>query len=161
MNHAEFKYCRKTNEPSKLRYFKRSISLSRINQIWHQASLVNGFWIVQLKGPISEWDVMEIAKIHWRIFKILCRTMRPISTKVGTKHFLVTGIQVSSNEGPCLLPRGNIRNTGNTLTKFKRIGQFQACKLDLTHPYVKGTEIFIIKRLIVWFSFQKEDNDFY
>ena len=31
----------------------------------------------------------------------------PISTKLGTKHPWVKGIQVSSNEGPRLFPRGD------------------------------------------------------
>ena len=33
--------------------------------------------------------------------------MGPISTKLGTKHPWVMGIQVCSNEGPCPIPRGD------------------------------------------------------
>ena len=46
-------------------------------------------------------DNYEIAKIHWWNLKIFFfRTTEPISTKLGTKHPWVTGIKVSSNEGP-------------------------------------------------------------
>ena len=43
-------------------------------------------------------DNYEIAKIHGRNLKIFSRTTEPISTKLGTKHPWVKGIQVSSNE---------------------------------------------------------------
>ena len=47
------------------------------------------------------WDNKEIVKIHWWTLKIFFfRTTGPISTKLGTKHPWVTGIHVSSNEGP-------------------------------------------------------------
>ena len=35
------------------------------------------------------------------------RTTEPISTKLGTKHPWVKGIQVCSNEGPYPFPRGD------------------------------------------------------
>ena len=38
-------------------------------------------------------------------FHLLRRTTRPISTKLGTKHPLVKGNQVCSNEWPRLFPR--------------------------------------------------------
>ena len=51
--------------------------------------------------PFSRGDDYEIAKIHWRNWKILfSRTTEPISTKLWTKHPWMRGIQVSSNEEP-------------------------------------------------------------
>ena len=35
------------------------------------------------------------------------RTTEPISTKLGTKHTWVKGIQVCSNDGPYPFPRGD------------------------------------------------------
>ena len=53
-------------------------------------------------------DNYKIVIIHWRNLKISSfRTTGLISTKLGTKHPWVKGIQVCSNEGPCLFPRGN------------------------------------------------------
>ena len=46
-------------------------------------------------------DNFKIVEIHWRNFKIFfSRTTGPISTKFSTKHPLVKGIQVCSNEEP-------------------------------------------------------------
>ena len=44
--------------------------------------------------PFSKKDNYKIAKIHWQI-----RTIEPVSTKLGTKHSWMKGIQVYSNEG--------------------------------------------------------------
>ena len=43
-------------------------------------------------------DNYEKVKIHLQNLKIFSRTTGPISTKLGTKHPLVKGIQVYSNE---------------------------------------------------------------
>ena len=46
-------------------------------------------------------DIMwrgEIIKINWQLLKIFCRNTGPVSTKIGTKHPWVKGIQVCSNE---------------------------------------------------------------
>ena len=39
--------------------------------------------------------------------KIFSRTIGPILTKLDTKHPYIKGIQVCSNEGPHLFPRGD------------------------------------------------------
>ena len=58
--------------------------------------------------PFPRGDNYELAKIHWRNLKIfISRTARPISTKLGTKHPWVMGIQFYSNEGPRPFPRGD------------------------------------------------------
>ena len=64
---------------------------------------VNGSAMLFIKG-----DIHKIAKIHWRNLKIFSsRTTGPISTKLGTKHPWVKGIQNYLNEGPRPFPRGN------------------------------------------------------
>ena len=58
--------------------------------------------------PFPRGDNYEIVKIHWRNLKIFfSRTTEPISIKLGTKHPWVKGIQVCSNNGPRLFPRGD------------------------------------------------------
>ena len=62
-----------------------------------------GFKFVQMKRPalFQGETITKLVKIHYRHLKILVsRTTVPISTKLGTKHPWVKGIQVSSNEGP-------------------------------------------------------------
>ena len=43
----------------------------------------------------------------FHIFIFFSRITRPISTKLGTKHPWVKGIQVCTNKGPHLFPRGD------------------------------------------------------
>ena len=62
---------------------------------------MNGFQICSNEGPssFSRGDSYKMVKIHWRNLEIfVSRTTEPISTKLGTKHPWVKGIQVSSNE---------------------------------------------------------------
>ena len=49
----------------------------------------------------------EIAKIRLRIKNFLSRTYGPISTKLGTKHSCMKGIQFCLNEGLRPFPIGN------------------------------------------------------
>ena len=84
-------------------------------------------WVVRIQvcsfigqQPFPREDNYEIAKIHWRILKfIFIRTTVPISTKLGTNHLWVKGIQVCSNKRPCPFQRGD--NCENTLTNFKNL----------------------------------------
>ena len=58
--------------------------------------------------PFPRGDNNEIAKIHWWNFKIFfSRTTWPISTKLGTKHPWLKGIQDRSKVGPRPFPRGD------------------------------------------------------
>ena len=61
------------------------------------------FKFVQMKGhTLFQWEI----KIHWQNLKIFfSRTAWPISTKLGTKHPWVLGIQVWPNEGQHPFPR--------------------------------------------------------
>ena len=70
---------------------------------------VNGIQVCSNGGPrpFPRGVNYEIVKIHWRNLKIFSRTFGPISTKLGTKHPYVKGIQVSSNEGPRPFPSGD------------------------------------------------------
>jgi hypothetical protein len=56
-----------------------------------------------LRGDDSKRD-----KIHRKFFKILFRTSRPKSIKLGTNYPLMKRIQVCSNKGPGPLRRGII-----------------------------------------------------
>ena len=69
----------------------------------------------------------------------------PISTKFVTKHPLVQGIQVCSNEGPRSFLNGDIY--GSSSSKFRK-----------KHPWVKGTlgftnkdHLFLKKEIMVFF----------
>ena len=69
-----------------------------------------GFKFVQMKGHalFPRGDNSKNVKFYWKYLKIFFfRTNGPVSTKVGTKHLRVTGIQVCSNEGPRSFPRGD------------------------------------------------------
>ena len=71
---------------------------------------VKGIQVCSNKGPrpFPRGDNYQIAKIHWRNLKIFFSwTTGLISTKLGTMHPWVKGIQVCSNEGPHPFPRGN------------------------------------------------------
>ena len=71
------------------------------NQTWHKAFLGEGDSILfkSRPHPLSRRDNYEIAKKIDDIKKnFLSRTTRPISTKLGTMHPSVKGIQVCSNK---------------------------------------------------------------
>ena len=58
--------------------------------------------------PFSRGDDYEIVKKHWQNLTIFfSRTTEPISTKFGTMHPWVQGIQVYSNEGIYPFLRGD------------------------------------------------------
>ena len=71
---------------------------------------VKGIQVCSNEGPcpFPKGNNYKKAKIHWQNFIIFfSRTTGPISTKLGTKHPLMMGIQVCSNKGPRLFPRGD------------------------------------------------------
>ena len=75
---------------------------------------------------------------NFHIFIFFSRTTGPISTKLGTKHPRVKGIQVCSNEGPHPFPRGdNYTNSENTLKKFKNL----LLQNYWANPWVKGIQV--------------------
>ena len=80
---------------------------ANFNQTWHNASLGER---VLMKGPalsIRE-NIMEWRKNTLMNLKLFfSRTTELISTKLGTKHPWMKGIQVCSNEGLCPFPRGD------------------------------------------------------
>ena len=71
--------------------------------------------------PFPRGDNYEKAKIHWWNLKIFFyRTTGLISSKLGTKHPWVKGIQVCTNKGPHPFPRGdNYEIAKITLVKLK------------------------------------------
>ena len=69
-----------------------------------------GYKFVQIKASaLFQGEIITKYRIYIdenkKIF--FSRTTGPISTKLGTKHPWVTWIQVCSNEGLCLFPRGD------------------------------------------------------
>ena len=63
--------------------------------------------------------------------------MKPISTKLGTKHPWVKGNQVCSNKGLHPFPRED--NSNNTLTTFTTSPI--STILGTKHPWVKGIQV--------------------
>ena len=57
--------------------------------------------------PFPRGDNSENTKLYLKYLKIFSRTTGPISTKLGTKHPWVEGIQVCSNERPRPSTRGD------------------------------------------------------
>ena len=96
--------------------------------------------------PFPREDNKEIAKIHWQTLKIFLRTTGPISTKLGTKHPWVMGIQVYSNEWPCPFPRGDNKEIAKihwqTLKIFflRTTGPIST-KLGTKHSWVMGIQV--------------------
>ena len=75
---------------------------ANFNQTWQNASWGEGdsSW----HRPYPREDNYEIAKKHWRNQKIFfSRIIAPISTKLGTKHPWVNGIQVCSKKNHLIL----------------------------------------------------------
>ena len=108
-----------------------------------------GFQVCSNEGPcpFSRGDNYEIVKIHWRNLKIFfSRTTEPISTKLGTKHPWVKGIQVCSNEGSRHFPRGDnyeivkIHWRNLKIFLFRTTGPIST-KLAIKHPWVKGIQL--------------------
>ena len=81
----------------------------------------------------------------FHIFIYFSRTIEPISTKLGTKHPWVKGIQVCSNEGPRPFPRGDnyeiVKIHWRNLKIFSRTTEPISTKLGTKHPWVKGIQV--------------------
>ena len=82
---------------------------ANFHQTLHKASLDKG------DSSLFKWRALPFSKGRWlwksentlRNFKIFfSRTTEPISTKLGTNHPWVKGIQVRSKEGPPLFSKG-------------------------------------------------------
>ena len=91
------------NTLTKLNIFLLENHWTNFNQTWCKISLCKG------DSSLFKWrprhfprgDDYEKAKIHWQNIEIfISRTAGPISTKFGTKHPWVKGIQVCSNVEP-------------------------------------------------------------
>ena len=109
--------------------------------------LVKGIRICWNEGPQLFFKgrcLREIAKMHWRNFKIFfSRTTMPISTKHGAKHPWVKGIHVCSNEGFRHFPMGDSyaiakMHCRNLIIFFSRNIVPILTKLGTKHPWVKG-----------------------
>ena len=79
-------------------------------------------------------------------FRLLLQNHWANSTKLGTKHPWVEGIQVCSNEGPCPSPRGDNSEIVNLYSKYLKIlfsrttGPITT-KLNTKHPWVGWIQV--------------------
>ena len=77
---------------------------------------------------------------------LLSRSTGPISTKLGTKHPWVSGINICSNEGPCPFPMGDnyeiVKIHWRNLKIFfsRTIGPIST-NLGTKYPLVKGIQV--------------------
>ena len=115
-----------------------------------------------------------------KILKIFfSRTTVPISSKFGTKHYWVKGIQVCWKEGPRPIPRGDNYKLGKicwqNLKIFSRTIVPNLIKLGTKHPWVKGIKVcsgkepsnsqehnvffLLIKVIISWFELFSQVSD--
>ena len=115
MNEGPCPFCKgDNNEIAKIHWQTLKILFSRINclistKLSTKLSWVMGIQVYSNKRthPFPRGD-KEIVKIHLETLKIfLLSTTGSISTKLGTKHPWVMGIQFFSNEGPRPFPRGD------------------------------------------------------
>ena len=108
--------------------------MASFNQTWHIK--YKNTWVKRIrfflnKGPglafIQGEIINEIVKIHWRNYKIFSRTTGPISTKLGTKHHLVMGIQDCSDGSVKPISKGNLYRKGKILKSYtsEPLDQFQ------------------------------------
>ena len=83
-----------------------------------------------------------------KIFKnTLFKTTGPISTKFGTKHPLVDGIQIFTNKGPHPTSRGDNMKIIKTYGEYSKIFYFRttgpvSTKFGIKHPWVEEIGIF-------------------
>ena len=111
--------------------------------------------------PSQRGDNRELIKINWQLLKIFfCRITGPISTKIGTKHPWLNGIQVCSNKGPCSFSRGDNYKMlkihwQNLKIIFSRTTELISTKLGTKHPWMNGVQICSYEGP---FSFSRGDN---
>ena len=110
---------------------------------------VKGIQVCSNEGPLTlpKGDNSEIVKILWlNLKKFFSRTTRPISTKLGTKHHWMKGIQFCSNERPLPFPRGDNYEIvkihwRNLKIVFSRTTGPISTKLGTMHPWVKEIQV--------------------
>ena len=98
------------------------------------------FSFLRFKAQVSfsDQNLSVVRHCRWRRRKLftfsssVSRTFGPISTKLGTNHLLVKGIQVCSTEGLCPFPRGDNYKIAKIHTTW-----LISTKLSKKHPWVK------------------------
>ena len=98
---------------------------------------------------IFQGEINIIAKIIDKPLKIFFpRNTGLISTELYTKHLYVKGIQVSSNEGPHLFPKGDNNEASKIDWHFKIFSRTTgsiSTKLVTKHSWWNGHEFFQIR----------------
>ena len=94
-----------------------------------------------------ENNIVKMLEKHLPSLKIsFFRTTGPVSTKLGTKHPWVKGIQVCSNEGPSPFPRGDNYQIAKIHWQILKIYSSRTAgpistKLGIIHPWVRGIQV--------------------
>ena len=108
-----------------------------------------GIHVCSNDGPHSfpRGENHEIAKLYWLNLKIFfSKTTRAISTKRGTKHHWVVGIQIFQMKGHTvfqgeIIKKNSKINWLNEKIFFSRSTGPISTKLDTKHPLVMGIHI--------------------
>ena len=105
----------------------------------------------ELKAQVSFSDCLSFVclsvslSVNFSNFRFFSRSIGPISTKLGTKHPWVEGIQVCSNEVPYPFPTGdnseNIKWYWKYLKTFSRTTGSISTKHGTKHPWVEGIQV--------------------
>jgi hypothetical protein len=127
----------------------------------HSTELVVIFSSPELKAQVSFSDhrlsVVRLSvypsiclsvypSVNFYIFDFFSRTTGPILTRLGTNHPWGEGIQVCSNEGDHLSPRGDNSKRVKMHWKFLKIffsrtSRPNSIKLNTHYPWVKGIQV--------------------
>ena len=117
---------------------------ANLNQTWHKASLG--------RRDSSLFKCRANLKLYWKYLKFFfSRTTWPISTKIGTKHPWMEGIQVCSNGRP----RPSLRRDNNEIIKlywkylkilFSISTVAISTKHSTKHPWMEGIRVYSNER---------------
>ena len=93
--------------------------------------------------PLLVFIIVSFVIVNFSHFHLLSRNSGPISTKLGTKQLWLKRIQVSSNKGPRLIPRGDNWGISNIhWQNFFRTTLSILMNLSTKQPYVKGIQVY-------------------
>ena len=119
---------------------RRGLTLTKFCQILKRPKSVLAHRITISPSSLSISSSLSLS-YTFHIFIFFSRTTGSISTKLGTKHLWVKGIQVSSNEGPRPFPRVDNYKLAkihwrNIQNQWANFNQFRT-----KHPLVKGIQV--------------------
>ena len=92
--------------------------------------------------PLSLLSLLSLS-IFFSHFRFFSRTTEPISTKLGTNHSCVKGIQVYSNEGPRSFPRADYNEIAKIHRRIVFNNHWANFQVLTKHSLVKGNYFFL------------------